>query len=70
MKIFLCQDSWHEKDVSATPAIWETKLNEAMENMMRKGPMGIASAPKVDGSVLRTQFDNTKVSRSNASVSM
>jgi hypothetical protein len=41
-----------------------------MENMMQKGPMGIASAPKVDGSVLRTQFDNTKVSRSNALVSI
>jgi hypothetical protein len=27
MKIFLCQDSWHEKDASATPASWEIKLN-------------------------------------------
>jgi hypothetical protein len=32
--------------------------------------IGIASAPKVDGSVLRTQFGNTKASRSNALVSI
>jgi hypothetical protein len=63
------------KRCNCNPSNLGIKLNEALENMMQKGPtgggfIGMASAPKVDGPVLRTQFGNAKVSRSNALVSI
>jgi hypothetical protein len=38
MKIVLRQDSWEEKRCKCNPSNLEINLNEALENMMQKGP--------------------------------